>query len=281
MKTIVYTILALLAFAGNSILCRAALGEESIDAASFTIIRLLAGIVVLAIIMQMTKQRHKGDSKGSWRAALMLFVYAATFSYAYISLQTGVGALILFGCVQMTMILAGFYLGKKHEYYELLGVIVAFSGFVYLVLPGASAPSVSGFALMCVSGIAWALYTLLGANSKNPLSDTAYNFYRTLPLVILMLAITIQDATMSYQGVVLAIVSGGVASGIGYAIWYAALGGLSSIQAGVLQLLVPVIASIGGVIFSHELLSYRLFISSLVILSGILVVILGRHYSLK
>ena len=209
----------------------------------------------------------------------MLFIYAAAFSYAYISLETGVGALILFGTVQITMILASLYSGNKLKYYELLGVIIAFAGFVFLVLPGATAPSYTGFILMCLSGVAWGLYTLSGKTSKNPLHDTFFNFFRTLPLIILLLAVAVQDTIMTQKGILLAVLSGGVASGVGYVIWYAALSGLTAIQAAVIQLLVPVIASIGGVIFTDETLSLRLLLSSMIILGGILVVILGRHYS--
>jgi len=279
MKIILCTILALFAFAGNSILCRLALGEDTIDAASFTTIRLLSGIIVLAIILKMTNASRAITSKGSWKASFMLFLYAVTFSFAYISLDTGTGALILFGAVQITMILVGLLAGNKLHYFEWLGVIAAFSGFVYLVMPSLTTPSLIGFILMSVAGVAWGFYTLAGKGSESPLSDTAYNFLRTLPLVIILIVVTNQNASLSQRGILLAVLSGGIASGLGYTIWYIALGGLSSIQAAAVQLLVPVIAAIGGVLFTNEMFSLRLATSSVMILGGITAVILGKHYS--
>ena len=278
MKIIFYTIIALLAFAGNSVLCRLALGENAIDAASFTAIRLLSGIVVLAILLKATTTSETAPSKGSWGASLMLFLYAITFSFAYMSLDTGTGALILFGSVQITMILTGLYFSKKLHISEWLGVLFAFSGFVYLVFPGLGAPSLLGFLLMTVAGIAWGFYTLAGTGSENPLSDTAYNFYRTLPLVAILIAVTFQNADLSQKGVVLAVLSGGIASAVGYTIWYMALKGLSGTQAAVVQLLVPVIAAFGGVLFANEILSLRMVVSALMILGGVLAVVLGKHY---
>jgi drug/metabolite transporter (DMT)-like permease len=281
MHILLYTILALFALAGNSVLGRLALAENTIDAASFTAIRLLAGIVVLAIILKATQVKEAVTSKGSWKASFMLFLYAVTFSFAYISLETGIGALILFGAVQITMILTGLFLGNRLHKLEWLGVIVAFSGFVYLVLPSLGTPSLYGFVLMTIAGVAWGFYTLSGKGSQNPLNDTAYNFFRTLPFVVILIAITFQHADLSQKGIVLAILSGGVTSALGYTIWYTALKGLSTTQAAVVQLLVPVIAAIGGVIFAHEAFSLRLVVSSLTILGGILAVVLGRHYSIQ
>ncbi|MBL4782596.1 MAG: DMT family transporter [Porticoccaceae bacterium] len=278
MKICLYTTVALLAFAGNSVLCRLALGENTIDAASFTAIRLFSGIVFLAIILKVTTAGETVSSKGSWTASLMLFIYAITFSFAYISLETGTGALILFGSVQITMILTGLSLGNRLHIVEWLGVLIAFTGFVYLLMPGLGAPSLQGFVLMSVAGIAWGYYTLAGKGSKNPLRDTAYNFYRTLPLVFILIALTFQHAALSQKGVVLAVLSGGIASGVGYTIWYMALRGLSGTQAAVVQLLVPVIAAMGGVLFTNEIFSLRMALSALLILGGILVVVLGKHY---
>jgi len=291
MKIVLCTTLALLAFAGNSVLCRLALGEGAIDAASFTIIRLLSGIIVLAIILQVTRS-HKviisiststststSTSRGSWKASFMLFVYALTFSYAYISLETGVGALILFGSVQITMIVVGLFSGNRLHYSEWFGLIGAFSGFVYLVLPELTTPSLMGFILMCVSGAAWGFYTLAGRTSKSPMRDTAFNFIRTLPLVLILTLLTFQYASLSEKGILLAVLSGSIASGVGYTIWYIALGGLSTIQAAVLQLLVPVIAALGGVLFADEVFTLRLLMSSVMVLGGIMVMILGRYYS--
>ena len=277
-KTIFFTCIALIAFAGNSVLCRLALGDSAIDAASFTTVRLLSGILVLGLIMLFSKSNSTSVSKGSWSGAVALFLYAVTFSYAYISLATGVGALILFGTVQITMILASLFTGNKLHYSEWLGVIIAFAGFVYLVIPDLDTPSLQGFILMSLAGIAWAGYTLIGRGSDNPLSDTSYNFLRTLPLIVVLSAITFQDINLSNRGIILAALSGGITSGLGYTAWYVALGGLKAIQAAVVQLFVPVIAAIGGVLFANELISMRLILSSAMILGGIFFVIMGHYY---
>lgn len=277
-KTSVFTALALIAFAANSVLCRLALGEETIDAASFTVIRLLSGALVLLAILAFSNDKEASASRGSWSASLMLFVYAVAFSFAYVSLDTGTGALILFGSVQITMILLSLVSGNRLHLSEWVGVIIAFTGFVYLILPEVTSPSVMGFLLMIAAGIAWGMYTLKGRGSDHPLKDTAYNFLRTIPLVIILLVITIQDAHYSAAGVLLAVLSGGIASGIGYTIWYIALGGLSTTQAAVVQLSVPAIAAFGGVLFVSEAITARLTLSASMILGGILLVVLGRFY---
>ncbi|MFK7893341.1 MAG: DMT family transporter [Granulosicoccus sp.] len=290
MRTILLTMCALLAFAGNSILCRLALGDELIDAASFTWIRLLSGIVILAVALRLKQASsnagatHEAASeaaseaaKGSWKASLMLFVYAICFSLAYVSLDTGVGALILFAMVQLTMIIVGLHKGNRFHWIEWLGVLVAFSGLVYLVLPGLSAPPVVGAMLMSLAGVAWGFYTLAGQGSSNPLRDTAYNFARTWPLLFMLMLFSLYQSSMSSEGILLAVVSGGLTSGLGYTIWYMALGGLSAIQAAVLQLLVPVIAALGGVVFVNEAMTLRLLLASLLILGGILTVIVGKQ----
>ncbi len=277
LKIFILTGLALIAFAANSVLARLALGNETIDASSFTVIRLLSGSLVLLIII--TISRNTGSpGKGSWPASFMLFLYAITFSYAYIVLDTGTGALILFGAVQITMILLSFISGTRLHYTEWVGVLVAFTGFVYLILPGVTTPSVFGFLLMTIAGIAWGGYTLRGRGSKNPLRDTASNFIRTTPLVIILAIATINNSHYTAEGILLALLSGGLTSGIGYTLWYIALGGLSVTQAAVLQLSVPVIAAVGGVIFVSEAITSRLTISSIMVLGGILMVILGRYY---
>ena len=289
-KTIFYTFLALTAFAANSVLCRLALEMRidgpAIDAGSFTSIRLISGIVALLVILQLTKSSSKKavegklkdtiKTKGSWFAAAMLFIYAAGFSYAYISLETGTGALILFGVVQMTMIAVSIYSGNKLHYSEWLGVGLAFTGFVYLMLPGVSAPSLQGLVLMTLSGIAWGYYTLAGKGSKDPLGDTSSNFLRTLPFVVLLIVLNLDTVYLTDQGVYLAIASGAITSGMGYTIWYIALRSLQTMQAAVLQLLVPVIAAIGGVLFVEELLTTRIIVSALLILGGILLVVVGK-----
>ena len=277
-KTLACTSLALLAFAGNSVLCRLALGEKMIDAASFTSIRLLSGVAVLAIIVSMTNRRGAQASKGSWLASFMLFLYAVSFSFAYLSLDTGTGALILFASVQITMILFSILSGSKLHYVEWAGLMIAFSGFVYFVFPNLPTPTLKGFILMTMSGIAWGIYTLKGRVSKDPVSDTAYNFIRTLPFVAILTSMVFSNAMLSQQGILLAVLSGAIASGIGYAVWYIALSRLSVTQAAVVQLFVPVIAALGGIIFANELNSQRLVLASIMILGGILTVVLGKHY---
>lgn len=273
--------MALIAFAANSVLCRLALENEAIDASSFTVIRLLSGTIVLIIIISTTRNTTGTSSKGSWAAGFMLFLYATTFSYAYISLDTGTGALILFGSVQITMILLSLISGTRLHITEWAGVVIAFTGFIYLILPEITTPSIVGFMLMTVAGIAWGIYTLKGRSSKSPLMDTAYNFLRTTPFVVLLAISTINNVNYSSEGIVLALLSGGITSGIGYTIWYIALGGLSSTQAAVLQLSVPVIAALGGVIFVFEAITFRLTISAAMVLGGILIVVLGKYYSTK
>ena len=277
MKIVFLTCLALFAFAANSVLCRLALGSGAMDAASFTVIRLITGVIVLVVIATTQYKSDLIQTRGSWDASLMLFLYAVTFSYAYILLDTGTGALILFGSVQITMILLSLISGTRLQRMEWAGILVAFSGFIYLVLPGVSAPSLSGFLLMTTAGIAWGLYTLKGRRSTNPLMDTTFNFARTIPFVVILLLLRFQSAEISLEGVVLASLSGGLASGVGYTIWYSALKGLSSIQAAVVQLSVPIIAALGGVMIMSESITFRLLLSTSLILGGIILVIFSRY----
>lgn len=277
-KSTTVTALALIAFAANSVLCRLALGGNGIDASSFTIIRLLAGALVLFLILTLSNKKNNSPSKGGWFAGTLLFLYAISFSFAYTTLDTGTGALILFGSVQITMILLSLIAGTRLHITEWIGVFIAFAGFVYMVLPGVSTPSFTGFSLMTVAGAAWGIYTLKGRGSKNPLADTTHNFLRTIPFVFILAIITIKKSHYSLEGVLFAILSGAIASGVGYTIWYIALGGLSAIQAAAVQLSVPIIAASGGVIFLAEEITFRLTISALMILGGILFVVLGRYY---
>ena len=293
MKTALLSLFALIAFAGNSVLCRLALstqsGHQAIDPASFTSIRLVSGVLMLFILLVLSGRLKNpsveyGDTatlnnKGSWLAGLSLFLYAALFSYAYVTLDTATGALILFGTVQITMISVGWLRGNRLTRFEAGGVCLAVVGFIYLFLPELRQPSLLGFVLMVFAGIAWGDYTLRGQSSSDALSTTAYNFLRTLPLVVLLLlglVITGASFNLTQTGLLLAIASGAITSGVGYAIWYAALNGLSTTQAAVIQLLVPVIAAIGGVVFSSELISLRLMIAAALVLGGVLIVILGR-----
>jgi len=277
-RTVILTVVALAAFAANSVLCRLALGEQAIDAAGFTSVRLFSGSLVLFLILKLTGKKNNGRGKGSWTGALALFAYACTFSFAYLSLKTGTGALILFAAVQITIIVLSLLAGNRLHLSEWLGILIAFAGFVYLVSPGISAPSPGGFAFMTTAGVAWGVYTLRGRQSVNSLSDTTYNFIRTLPFVVILAVLSLKNSHLSARGIWLAVLSGGVMSGIGYTIWYSALAGLSDTQAAVVQLSVPVIAALGGVLFVSEPISWRLTIAGLLILSGIFLVILGRSY---
>jgi len=277
-KTVIYTIIALIAFAANSVLCRLALGDKEIDPSSFTSIRLLSGSIVLFMLIQFKKNKNTILVKGSWAGSVMLFLYAATFSFAYMTLDTGTGALILFGSVQLTLILLSLLSGTRLHFSEWTGIGVAFSGFVYLMLPQVSTPSILGFILMTISGISWGFYTLIGRSSKNSLLDTAYNFFRTTPFVIVLFLINNQHFHYSLKGIILATLSGGIASALGYTLWYAALRKLTMTQAAVLQLVVPTFAVLGGVLFVSESITLRIVISASLILGGILLVLLGKYY---
>jgi drug/metabolite transporter (DMT)-like permease len=283
LKTIGYTIAALIAFAANSVLGRMALKDNAIDASSFTAIRLLSGALMLFILYTLFNskdQKNKQEKKaGNWKAPLMLFVYAITFSFAYISLDTGTGALVLFGAVQLTMIIASLISGHKLHKAEWVGIIVSFSGLAYLIYPTITTPSIFGFVLMGISGIAWGIYTLTGRGSVNPLRDTTINFSYTIPYVAILAIIMLPHIQISTEGIILAVLSGALASALGYTLWYIALAGLSATEAAVVQLSVPVIASIGGVVFLSESVTMRLIISCALVLGGILTVIIGRKNS--
>jgi len=276
-KIALLSVFALLAFAANSVLCRLALADGLMDAASFTIIRLFSGAMALLVLMlyrHRSKQRH---SKGSWLGAMFLFVYAIAFSFAYISLNTGTGALILFTVVQLSMISYGLATGNKPRPIEWLGISTAFAGFVIFVWPSLSTPSAFGLILMAIAGIAWAAYTLNGRGSADPIGDTAYNFLKTLPLLAIALLLSLPTTQISSSGVVLAILSGVVASGLGYTLWYQALKGLSISQAAVIQLLVPIIAALGGIVFASETISLNFIVASVLILGGILMLVLKKQ----
>ena len=286
LKTVSFSMLALIAFAGNSVLCRLALSDASIDPASFTVVRLLSGVVALFLLLflfsrnQTPVTRSVQDvpaDRGDWVAACMLFVYAALFSYAYISIDTATGALVLFGTVQITLIVIHLLRGNGLTMAECLGTTLAVIGFVYLVWPELSEPSLPGFILMAGAGIAWAIYTIKGQGSIEPLTATAFNFLRTLPFVLLLCLLCATQMNMTLQGLYWAVASGALTSGVGYAIWYAALRGLSTTQAGVIQLSVPVLAALGGIMFASEAITSRFTMASLLVLGGIFIVIIGRR----
>lgn len=267
-----FTTLAMLAFAANSILCRLALvdsdGTTSIDAASFTSIRLISGAVMLTILM-LTRTHEFKPKNINFISAIMLFTYAICFSFSYIEIAAGTGALILFGTVQLTMIMFGLIKGERPDQLALVGILLAFAGLVYLLLPGVSAPPFMNALLMMIAGLAWGIYSLRGKGVSNPLIATSWNFIGTLPLVLLTFLIFQADAHLTQKGIILAILSGSLASGIGYAIWYSALPYLTATRAATVQLTVPIIASIGGVIFLSEQLSLRLMLASIAVLGGV------------
>lgn len=268
-NTILLTIFALIAFAANSIICRMALGNDAIDPASFSTIRLVSGAVVLWVIVNATLRGKADKHPGSWWSAAMLFVYAAAFSFAYVSLNAGVGALILFGAVQATMITAGLVKGERPPMLAWCGLAIALAGLVYLVFPGLSAPSFSGAALMTIAGFAWGVYSLRGLGTINPVGATGGNFIRSVPMAAVLSLVLIPALRLSWEGVLLAVLSGGLTSGIGYVVWYAALRHLSATRAAMLQLLVPIIAAAGGVLLLSEQLTIRLIISSILIIGGV------------
>ena len=275
LKIFLYTSLALVAFAFNSILCRLALRNGAIDPAGFTSVRLISGAVVLITLSYFFSKGSSGK-RGNWLSAFFLFAYAICFSFAYISLTAGTGALILFGCVQLTMIAAALFKGERPGALEWIGLAAALGGLVYLVFPGLSSPPPVSSALMAGAGIAWGFYTLRGKGSGDPLADTTGNFIRSVPMVILISIPIISQMHLSGRGVLLAILSGAVASGVGYTIWYAALKHITATRAAIVQLSVPVIAAIGGVLFLAETATTRLWIAGALILGGIALTIMGR-----
>lgn len=274
-KTILYTIFALVAFACNSILCRLALRTEEIDAASFTSIRLISGAVMLVLLAYFFSKKSQIKS-GSWPSAFFLFVYAACFSFAYINLTAGTGALILFGSVQVTMIAVALANGEKPGILEWAGLITALGGLFYLVFPGLAAPPLVSSALMAAAGIAWGAYTLRGRGSGDPLGDTTGNFLRAVPFGIIISVVFIPQIHLSNRGLALAVLSGAVTSGIGYTVWYAALKHHTATRAAVLQLSVPMLTAVIGVLFLAETAGVRSVIAGALILGGIALTILGR-----
>ena len=267
----------MVAFAANSLLCREALASGEISAGSFTLIRLVSGAIIL-FLLSTTRSLRKHSAfqlGGSWLSASALFVYAAGFSYAYLSLGAATGALILFGAVQLTMVLSGLLRGERFSALQWLGMLLAVSGLCWYLLPGAEAPSFSGAVLMLLSGIAWGLYSLWGRGAQSPLAETAGNFLRAVPFGIVLIFFTAQGEYFSSQGVLLAIASGALASGLGYALWYAVLPSLKAMSAAMVQLSVPVIAAFGGLLFLQEPLTLSFALVSLLVLGGIAVFILA------
>jgi drug/metabolite transporter (DMT)-like permease len=269
------TLLAMLAFAANSLLCRVALKHTTIDAASFTLVRLMSGALTLWLMVRVRDGRPV--AAGSWASALALFVYAAAFSFAYVSLTAATGALLLFGAVQTTMIGVGLYRGERLRAAQTVGLACALAGLVGLLLPGLSAPPWQGSLLMLAAGVAWGVYSLRAKGSGDPLRATAGNFLRAVAFAAALSLETYPWMALDAAGVGWAIASGALASGVGYAIWYTALAGLKATSAATVQLSVPVIAALGGVVLLGEPLTPRLVIASSAILGGIALVIARRQ----
>lgn len=278
MKAFFYTSFALTAFAFNSILCRLALGTRAIDARSFTTVRLISGVAALVVIGLIVGKKESITKRGNWISAFFLFAYAICFSLAYVDLTTATGALILFGSVQATMISAAFAAGEKPKAAETLGLILALGGLVYLVFPGLSAPPPLSSALMMFAGVSWGFYTLRGRGSANPLAETTGNFLRAAPLAVLTSLPFASQIHLSGEGFLFAVLSGAIASGIGYAVWYHALKYHTATRAAILQLSVPVLAAFGGAILLAESISARLVTAAIIIIGGILTAIAGRKY---
>ena len=278
MKIPLLTISALVAFAANSVLCRAALGGRTIDAASFTSLRLLSGACALLLITASLNKSlpSLGRRPDKLTPALLLFLYAAAFSFAYTGLTTGTGALILFGSVQATMLAAALGSGERPHAFEWAGLVLAIVGLVYLVSPGLAAPPPLNSALMAVAGISWGLYSLAGRGARDPLADTTSNFVLALPLALAVNLLARDGAHVSAAGVTFAVLSGALASGIGYVVWYAALRGLTATRAATVQLAVPLLAAFGGVVLMSESLSLRLLIAAALILGGVALALSGR-----
>ena len=287
------TLLAMIAFASNSLLCRAALKESSIDPATFTFLRIFSGAVALWLIMSVRKRmiverrtsplvetgsssslvaRHVLFRYGTWISAAALFVYAASFSFAYVSLSAGTGALLLFGAVQATMILWGLHKGERLNTIQIVCFILAVIGFVVLVFPGLSAPPLAGSILMLGAGVAWGVYSLRGKGERNAASVTAGNFVRAVPFATALIVIFAPWTHADLAGIAYAIISGAVTSGLGYVFWYKALPGLKAASAATVQLSVPVLAATGGILLLGEPITVRYLLASVAVLGGIALV---------
>jgi drug/metabolite transporter (DMT)-like permease len=312
------TLAAMIAFASNSLLCRAALKQTHIDAATFTFVRIFSGAVALCLFMNVRRRitvdrtatplaagsktrvgfpsppsspKRRGDPfslrekvrrrvlgwKGNWISALALFAYAAAFSFAYVNLSAGTGALLLFGAVQATMILWGLHKGERLDAIQIVGLVVAVTGLVMLVFPGLSAPPLIGSILMLGAGVAWGVYSLRGKGVQNPASVTAGNFIRAIPFSVVVWILFLPWAHVDLAGVGYAITSGAIASGVGYVIWYSALPGLKAASAATVQLSVPVLAATGGILLLGESITLRYVLASVAVLGGIALVVLTLH----
>lgn len=282
MRLFLLTLLTMTAFAANSVFGRLALensdGQIAIDPASYSMIRLVAGALMLVwLVRYNNKGNHQAlTEKGNWLSAFALFSYAGAFSYAYLSLETGMGALILFSCVQGTMIGWSLYKGDRPSPFELMGMLIAFGAFIWMVSPGLTAPDPVAAGLMAISGIAWGSYSLRGKNAVDPLLATTGNFIRSVPFAGVLAVFAMAHLEFSPFGISMAIASGAISSAMGYALWYHVLKSLKSTQAAIVQLSVPVIAGFGGLIFLGEPMTQRFVIASVLILGGIAIAIYAK-----
>jgi drug/metabolite transporter (DMT)-like permease len=265
----------MVAFAANSLLCRLALGQEQIDAASFTSIRVGAGVVTLCLIL-IARSKRLALAPMNWRSVAGLAAYMVCFSFAYITLNAGAGALILFGAVQLTMFIVALRSGEHFAPLQWAGLALASAGLVYLVSPGLAAPDPLGAVLMAAAGIAWGAYSLVGRGATDPLAATTTNFLYALPIVLVVSLVTLSGVALSTSGVILAVASGALASGCGYVVWYAALRGLTAARAATVQLSVPVIAALGAALFLAEPITLRLVLASVATLGGVAIVLAQR-----
>lgn len=279
-RIFICTVVALLGFAGNSLLCRLALKQSAIDAATFTTVRIVSGALILWSITRLGKSRSAQPAlsdAASWFSAVALFVYAAAFSFAYVSLPAGTGALLLFGAVQATMVVSGWWEGERLGAVPLSGFFLALAGLIVLLLPGLAAPSLVGSLLMLIAGVAWGVYSLRGRGGGNPALVTAGNFLRAVPLaIILSLSLFPLMGRLDWRGLTLAVISGSLTSGLGYIVWYLVLPFLKTTSAAIVQLSVPILTATGGILLLHEPVTFRYFIATIAVLGGIALVVLQK-----
>lgn len=310
-KLMSLTLITMLCFAGNSVFCRLALRQTAIDAASFTTLRLLSGALVLVLLVYARRQFQGAEGAkltatetlaaptapaisaaapatatstaaattagGNWPSALALFVYASALSWSYIHLSTGIGALLLFGAVQATMILTGLWRGERLCARQTAGLVMALGGVVAILSPGIDTPPLASALLMLASGVAWGVYSLRGRKVTDPTGDTAGNFWRAALMALLVSALLLSQAQLDGMGVLYAVLSGALTSGMGYALWYAVLPKLTRTRAAAVQLSVPVLASLAGAVFVGEPITLSLLLTSTAVLGGIALVVYGKR----
>lgn len=267
--------IALIAFAANSIICRLALVDQHIDPSYFTLIRLAAGAITLWLLVRIRYKRS--DSAGNWFSGLALFIYAAGFSFAYVTMSAATGALLLFGTVQMTMLAYALQKGHKLQWLQKVGVLISILGLIALLWPSVEAPPILGAFFMIISGIAWAIYTIIGTNSTSPILNTASSFYRAALFALLLIPVLIEHSQLDTLGVIYSIVSGSLTSAIAYAIWYSVLPVFGPAKSASLQLIVPLITTLGGILLLDEYLSGQIIIAAFLILAGLWLVVSEKY----